>query len=228
MESDFLIPALIAWKDPGTADFVEILNKDRIKLNNCYAIAWASIGKLYFRFIAGDEVKISCFYSKEVYDNADYNIIFVESLPDEISQIKHLTLEEIEIIDEELFGHRSNTGRAKALKPYDYAREAAEKIYSLLKMNCGRRKYLKILKSVKKIQSSVRRYLYRKLNEKLRKEQENKRTLKQRAMKSIEMNRMPRKLIPSKDLKELRSHFQRKPQVYQVLWSNSSCIRSEG
>lgn len=158
METYSLNPILITWKDPGNEIFI-IANNQRTKAENGFAVVWAQPGTLFFQFIVDNHYKISQHYKIIIKDGVVQNFIEVDSLPDEISQIKHLTVQEIETIDQELFF--DELGKSKAFKIFDYFSQAAEKIYALLKMNAEKKKYKRKLAKIVKIQSAIKMFLCR-------------------------------------------------------------------
>lgn len=160
MEDSSLIPVLISWRAGGNQVFV-CSDYGQKPIKEGFAVVWSTIGKLYFRFLVDNVYRTATQYPTELNNAVLYNYILVESLPDELSQIKYLTLQELEILDEELFG--SNTlGHDQTEKVYDCFSEAAEKICSLLKMNVQRNKYRKTVRYLIKIQAFFRGFLSRK------------------------------------------------------------------
>lgn len=159
MESENVNSVLVSWK--GTEKNVFLLyNEEKILVVNGYAVIWAKAGSVYFQFSVNGTMVIADHYPKKLKNGIFFNYIEVEPLPEEFAQIKFLSLQEIEIIDQEVFGPRGCDGKVEKIQ--DYFQEAAQKIVSLLKMNVCRNKYRRVLRNIRIIQKWIRSILMRK------------------------------------------------------------------
>lgn len=214
---DFLIPVLISWKGPGCEIYV-CTNDTETLLESEYHVIWSKPGKLYFRFLVDSQYLTSNEYSTEFYNGTLHNFVQVDSLPDEISQIKYLTLQELEILDQEIFGTESN-GHIRACQVNDCFREAAEKIFSLLKMNVERKKFKKYIRGIIKIQAFIKGYLSRKRYKVVRMRFNLEIMRKKKPMKIVLIGKLPRKTLPKRVLsfQEFKEKFngKGKEKVYQ-------------
>jgi hypothetical protein len=144
---------LITWK--GNEESVFVLYLDRIcqVLNGC-AVLWAPKGTLNFRFMVNGYGVVAEHYPVIIQNGRLYNTIYVDELPEEFSQMKFLTVKEIEIIDEEVFGSSLNENEQSL-----NFQKSGQKILALLKMNVERRRFKKIIRKIKLIQKKVREFL---------------------------------------------------------------------
>lgn len=146
--------ALISWK--GNEENVFVLYSDKqVKIVSGYAVVWAPEGNLYFRFLVNGYDIVSNHYPVIIRNGRLFNFIYVEPIPDAFSQIKLLTVKEIEIIDHEVFGSALESDESASLS----WKISGIKILALLKMNLERRRFKSILKKVRLIQKKIREFL---------------------------------------------------------------------
>ncbi|OMJ85403.1 hypothetical protein SteCoe_13314 [Stentor coeruleus] len=158
MDNNELIPVLISWKGPGENVYV-CKDREKYLISDGYRVLWVPQGELIFNFLVDDVYQISELYDKVTIDETQYNYLIVEKLPDEISQIKYLTLQEIEIIDQEMFQYEQPTGREQVNKITESFEEDSfyrNSISDIIK-NPSSENFM--LKSIIKIQSAIRRFL---------------------------------------------------------------------
>ena len=144
---------LISWKGPEKNVFL-MGNRKILPVVDGYVVVWTGTGTFFFQFLVNGQTVTAGHYPKQLKNGEAFNYIEVEPVPEEFSQIKFLTLTEIEIIDQEVFGPKGCGGKVSKIS--DYFQEAAEKIVSLLKMNAKRKSFKKILRSVRVIQRWIR------------------------------------------------------------------------
>lgn len=158
MDNNELTPVLISWKGPGENVYI-CKDREKYLIKDGYRVLWVPQGKLLFTFLVDDLHQISDLYDKVSIDKTEYNCLTVEKLPEEISQIKHLTLQEIEIIDQEMFCTEHPTGREKAHKISGSFQEDSFYRNSIPEIIKDPNSNSLILKSLIKIQSAIRRFL---------------------------------------------------------------------
>ena len=146
--------ALITWK--GNEEEVFVLCSDKqVKIASGYAVVWAPEGNLYFRFLVNRYEIVANHYPVIIRNGQLFNFIYVDPIPDGFSQLKLLTVKEIEIIDHEVFGSALESEESANLS----WKFSGFKILSLLKMNLERRRYKRILKKIRLIQKKIREFL---------------------------------------------------------------------
>lgn len=156
MEGEGINSVLVSWKGPENNVYL-LYNQEKTLVVNGYAVIWAPAGPVFFQFSVNGTILLSDHYPKKQKNGIFFNYIQVDPLPDEFSQIKFLTLKEIEIIDQEVFGPKGCDGKVEKIK--DYFQEAAQKIVSLLKTNVCKKKYKRTLASIRLIQNWTRSIL---------------------------------------------------------------------
>lgn len=217
MEDEEVNNVLISWKGPENNVFLMCYGKI-LPVIDGYAVVWTGTGTFFFQFLVNGQTVTADHYPKKQKNGVVFNSIEVEPIPEEFTQIKFLTLKEIEIIDQEVFGPKGCGGKVEKIR--DYFQEAAEKIVSLLKMNVLKNKFEKVLRSVKIIQRWIRRCLMKNKGRAMRESFGMRKNfpLILRAKKCVKGKHGKSKTLGRvvMSFQELKEVVKKKPKVYQV------------